>query len=108
MISCKKPACSGLSQCSAAVNSFFPSCILQRLGDHRSVRWRPFCAANFSAAPSAETGAFHARPPPPAGGPDEDNGQRSHLLHVAHALHLYLQVPEASAVSLLQLIIWLA
>lgn len=77
----------------------------QHLGDHRPVGRRPLCATDFSAAPSAETGALHARPPSPAGSPDEDNGQRSHLLHVAHALHLYLQVPEAAALP--QLSVWL-
>ena len=76
---------------------------LQRLGDHWAVGRRPLCAPHFSAAAGAETGAFHARPPSPAGGPDEDNGQRGHLLHVADALHLYLQVPEDAA--LLQLIV---
>lgn len=70
---------------------------LQRVGNHRSVGWRPLCATNLSAAPRAETGALHARPPSPARGPDEDNGQCSHFLHVAHALHLHLQVPEAAA-----------
>lgn len=73
---------------------------LQCLGDHWAVgRWA-FRAPNFPAAPGAEVGALHARPPSPAGGPDEDNGQRCHLLHVAHALHLYLQVPEAAALLL--------
>lgn len=90
MINCKKPACSGLL---FVVLLLF----LQCLGDHWPVRRRPLCPTNVSAAPGAETGAFHAGPPSPAGGPDEDNGQRSHLLHVAHALHLYLQVPEAAA-----------
>lgn len=70
---------------------------LQCLGDHRAVGRRSFRAPNFPAAPGAEAGALHACPASPAGGPHEDNGQRCHLLHVAHALHLYLQVPEAAA-----------
>ncbi len=68
----------------------------QRLGDRGSAGWRSVGAEDLPADAGAEAGPFHAGPAEAAGGADEDHGQRGHLLHAAHALHLHLQVGRAS------------
>ena len=64
----------------------------QRVGDRGSAGWRPVGAEDLPADAGAEAGPVHAGPAEAAGGADEDHGQRGHLLHAAHALHLHLQV----------------
>lgn len=75
---------------------------LQHLGDHWPGRWGPLCAEDIPTPSGAEAGAFHAGAAPPACGADEDYGQRSHLLHAPHALHLHIQVNRQSAPSVLE------
>ena len=75
-----------------------PPCLLarpQHLGDRGAGGRRAVGAADFPAAAGAEAGALYARAAAPARGAHEDHGQRGHLLHAAHALHLHLQVSPA-------------
>ena len=69
-------------------NLLFEQCV----GDRGSAGRRPVGAADLPADARAEAGPVHAGPAEAAGGADEDHGQRGHLLHAAHALHLHLQV----------------
>lgn len=64
----------------------------QCMWDCRAVWWWFVCAEDLQAVEGAEAGKVHASFEEAVGGPDEDNGQRGHFLHAAHALHLHLQV----------------
>lgn len=71
-------------------------CLLcgQRLGDRGPAGRRSVSSPDLPADACAEACPFHAGSAEAAGGADEDHGQRGHLLHAAHALHLYLQVRQ--------------
>lgn len=60
--------------------------------DHRPGRRRPVGAEDLPPAEGHQAGTLHARAQTAAGGADEDDGQRGHVLHAAHAIHLHLQV----------------
>lgn len=86
---------------------FCPSYLLclsgaQHLGDRWPGRRGALSAEDIPAPAGAEAGALHAGAAPPARGADEDYGQRGHLLHAPHALHLHLQVSRQSAHSVLE------
>ena len=72
----------------------------QRVGDRGSAGWRPVSAEDLPADAGAEAGPLHAGPAEAAGGADEDHGQRGHVLHAAHALHLHLQVGRGRGADL--------
>lgn len=62
------------------------------MGDCGSAGWWSVGAEDLPTDAGAEAGPFYAGPPEAACGADEDHGQRGHVLHAAHALHIHLQV----------------
>lgn len=62
------------------------------MGNRGSARWRFIRAEDLPTHEGAEVGPIHAGPAEATGGTHEDHGQRGHLLHVAYALYLHLQV----------------
>lgn len=70
---------------------------VQCVGDRGSARWWFVRAEDLPPDAGPEAGPLHAGSAEAASGADEDHGQRSHLLHAPHALHLHLQVPKESS-----------
>lgn len=62
------------------------------MGDCGSAGWWSVGTEDLPVDAGAEAGPFHAGPAEAACGADEDNGQRGHFLHAAHALYIHLQV----------------
>lgn len=69
------------------------------MGDRGPAGRGPLGAAHLPSHAGTEAGALHASPATPARRPHEDHGQRGHLLHVADALHLHLQVSVPNSLS---------
>lgn len=62
------------------------------MGDCGGGRWGLVGAAYVPSAESFEAGPVPSCPEEATSGADEDHGQRGHVLHVADALYIHIQV----------------